>query len=1248
MVDGIAPGGTGANDGYWEEQLRDRFGRFMEMGGNVLFEVTLPGVEGEVQAKGKYIGATDMTTARIEVLDNSEIPKGVYLIKTDKIQNIEAVIPAEYLEDQLGKAKASTKPLKKSMLGSEVQKEKLRTIARNLKAKGRFPVPRQSMNDTMGTTSDVSMAAKADYKKVYDASPELQEKYSSPEELWDRVYKLSVDTDWSSPNELSEIPEEMRLINRQYAKHFLGLEEDGLITVYRNAVNGKNNQIDAAAGYVSTDMSLAYDYNSKKDNIGANGRYEIDVKPDEIFGMLGYSKPEDEFAFVIGKGVTSQEGRVRRVGDLAPLPMPAPWLQQYEKEISYARGETPYRHHALGGQFDFHEVENFGNSLQEFISKYNLTAGDIKSTFDRLYGSGAYEDYRASGNTVTFETIKRMFVDLPNGNIGLDITKIPGGRPGVLTMARYGEGSPDTFANDRTDNTLKMLSVFQELTGEPFYTHRSRDYVPGAEQPIDVAPSASETSAWDGVPFNPEFMEDNGEIAYYMQEPNPPATLYHVAPKTAREDILRSGLDAKDKTWNTGVGISGAEVFRDEHLWTKDDDGNDWAYEYRPTGIYMFNSLDRAREYAGDDRDIYQINTVSNDRDIIRDPSGAINWEYLEEEDRAYVTRYVEPGSLKLLEDSQSITPEKFKEMYNDDKNVQTTESEAKIAKELYDLMLESGLTKDEIASANPSYANFKDTYFKDEEVPLEDVERYGQFIITALSRQWNESAEYSAIKKLQKVAEKLFKPEGVYESIPDPEWLEELKNTKTRQVSEAILAAAYRNTQKYFADNNIKTLVVYRGLRGSVEGLQDLQEGEIGDIGALQGAAMASWALDPKEAGYFANTGIILRSEIPVSSVLSMSFTGLFGVYEEQELVVLGMPRNTKAVKYDRNQKDSADAIIDKLRGLDKNFDTSKPLETKQPPEDIPKYSFENSKTGWKYSDEHVVGIGGKDSPTDEELDAIAAYIGDGYSQMNDVTRGYDPGDDPFFREDIDTYVENLTNLIDRNPSLGTTALVYRGVYDSVGMKWSELEIGDELIDRGFVSTTNSIPTARGFGNIQLEIELGEDTKLIDVSETVEGTRVPVKESEIILQRGTKFEVVAKTENGFRLRVVGSDTSGVIDVVSEEATEERLDPSLQKFSERTVAFTEDGRSQVKVLRIAMELGEDSAYIDWEPSGEIYYIKVPPEYRRQGIATKLWEAAKELARESGLPIPTLSQYRTDEGDAWAKSLGEELPPRIQS
>jgi hypothetical protein len=483
----------GANKGFWRVQLRDRFGKFVEMGGAVSFEVQLPGVDGVSRGLGYFIGNASLELARISVKDNLSVPKGIYEIAPNKITAIQAIIRRDQLvENPDGSVFArSTKatpaePLKDSMSGAEVQKKKLASITKTLKRKGRFAAPRQSNLDTWGKTSDVSVAAQEDYKQVYDSSPELQKLYDNAEDMWFRVYSLSVSTDTSSPNDLSQIPEEMKLLNREYAKHFLGLKEDGLITVYRNAVNGKDNEIDAAAGYVSTDMSLSYDYNSKKENIGANGRYEIDVKPDEVFGMLGYSQPEDEYAFVVGKGVTSQEGRVRRVGDLASLPMPAPWLDQYAKDISYARGATPYRHHALAGQFNFHEVENFGNDIKEFFAKYNLTADNIKSTFDRLYGSGAYEEYRESGNIVSFDGIRKMFVDLPNGKIGLDVTKISGGSSQGITFHSYGDASnPDSFKNDRLDNTLKMLAVFQELTGKPFFTHRSRDYVPGAEIPSE-------------------------------------------------------------------------------------------------------------------------------------------------------------------------------------------------------------------------------------------------------------------------------------------------------------------------------------------------------------------------------------------------------------------------------------------------------------------------------------------------------------------------------------------------------------------------------------------------------------------------------------------------------------------------------------------------------------------------------------------------------------------------------------------
>ena len=132
-----------------------------------------------------------------------------------------------------------------------------------------------------------------------------------------------------------------------------------------------------------------------------------------------------------------------------------------------------------------------------------------------------------------------------------------------------------------------------------------------------------------------------------MQESNPPKTLYHAAPKSAREDISVNGLDPKENTWNTGADSEGK--YENEHLWTKGEDGELFAYEYRPAGIYMFEDKSDGERYAsGFDMDLYSIDTDTNNREIIRDPSSAVNWDYLDD-GKAYVTRYVEPSALTIV-----------------------------------------------------------------------------------------------------------------------------------------------------------------------------------------------------------------------------------------------------------------------------------------------------------------------------------------------------------------------------------------------------------------------------------------------------------------------------------------------------------------------------------------------------------------------------------------------------------------------
>jgi hypothetical protein len=1108
----------GANKGFWRVQLRDRFGKFVEMGGAVSFEVQLPGVTGISRGLGYFIGNKSLDLARIEVRDNLSVPKGIYEIAPDKITAIEAILRRDQLvENPDGSVFArSTKvpdsePLKDSVLGAEVQKKKLKSITTMLKRKGRFAIPRQSMNDTMGKTSDVSVAAKADYKQVYDSSPELQEKYKSPEELWDKVYSLSVDTDWSSPNDLSEIPEEMRLINRQYAKHFLGLKEDGLITVYRNAVGGKNSQVDAAAGYVTTDMSFAYDYNSKSQNVGANGRYEIDVKPDEVYGMLGYSKPEDEFAFVIGKGVTSQEGRVRRVGDLAPLPMPAPWLNEYEKEISYATGATPYRHHALGGQFDFHEVENFGNNLQEFLGKYNLTADDIKSTFDRLNGAGAYEEYRASGNTISFETIKKMFVDLPNGNVGLDITKIPGGRPGTLTMARYGDGGPDTFKNDRTDNTLKMLAVFQELTGKPFFTHRSRDYVPGVEAPKNAVPSIS--SPISSAPEK-KINEVNFEVASPITEDEEKSVYnYYESDYQYINELLRdnSSYKAGDRP--------------------KKDNGEDYKE-------YLFDYIDNMDS-------AFKKSTISEDLTVYRGlyPSDKL---YNLIDSYKLGDSFTEPAFVSVSADPKvarkfaALSEDTYKKI-DDRKPV------------LFKIKLKAG----QPALKVKDYVEEGTEVLNEEEILLN---RNSKFKVVNVSTS----------------------PEMLGGKTPVDALVVEVELEDSKAVRTDVPTVKESESSRLTSERAVEIWDSVLNERGAYEFDEDAADSELYDLMTEEGVS---------------------SKELAMANPVYRDYLKTLEFREKED------------------NSDHREWALDFLKNVRRSWNGN------------PKLS--GLILAMQPVAEKVFGLQGTSNPIQELSSATKKEIAD-------YTKFSKPALEAFLKA---SYKSTQKFFKDRGIE---TLVVYRGVINSSDNSYLTDPAEIKVDVRPMSSWTADPEIAKAYappGGILLRAEIPISQVLSTAFSGGMGTYV--EREVVLLGSPEKIMGVVGSEHK-KLTNLDSDKAGVIDVVSDEATKKRLDPSLQKFSERTVAFTEDGRSQVKMLRIAVELGEDSAYIDWEPSGELYYIKVPPEYRRQGIATRLWEAAKEHARKFGLPIPTHSQYRTDEGDAWAKSLDEELPSRIQS
>lgn len=87
----------------------------------------------------------------------------------------------------------------------------------------------------------------------------------------------------------------------------------------------------------------------------------------------------------------------------------------------------------------------------------------------------------------------------------------------------------------------------------------------------------------------------------------------------------------------------------------------------------------------------------------------------------------------------------------------------------------------------------------------------------------------------------------------------------------------------------------------------------------------------------------------------------------------------------------------------------------------------------------------------------------------------------------------------------------------------------------------------------------------------------------------------------------------------------------------------EDGRTDVLLHKLTATTnnGEEIGRLVWHDSnGEIEKLWVDVAYRRQGIATSLWRMAQWIN-----PAPVHSAWRTDDGDAWARSITNDLPER---
>jgi hypothetical protein len=163
------------------------------------------------------------------------------------------------------------------------------------------------------------------------------------------------------------------------------------------------------------------------------------------------------------------------------------------------------------------------------------------------------------------------------------------------------------------------------------------------------------------------------------------------------------------------------------------------------------------------------------------------------------------------------------------------------------------------------------------------------------------------------------------------------------------------------------------------------------------------------------------------------------------------------------------------------------------------------------------------------ELRNAIRDYVveyprGAGHEAVNRTLRkqpGYD-NVTPEYQAEIDSRIAELDKLVELSPALTEDTVVYRGVGIAFAGDLEGKGVGASFTDNGFTSASLDRGIAAGFpsqptGNV-MEIVVPRGTKAIVpsrfFSEKMVGDTDLRKEQELILGRGTSFEILSIEDN--------------------------------------------------------------------------------------------------------------------------------------
>lgn len=158
--------------------------------------------------------------------------------------------------------------------------------------------------------------------------------------------------------------------------------------------------------------------------------------------------------------------------------------------------------------------------------------------------------------------------------------------------------------------------------------------------------------------------------------------------------------------------------------------------------------------------------------------------------------------------------------------------------------------------------------------------------------------------------------------------------------------------------------------------------------------------------------------------------------------------------------------------------------------------------------------------SLSEEEGDACAAYSEPELADLvNEHLRGVG---NPALQAEAESWIELLDSALAKAPPLPEPLLVFRG-FARAAADWQP---GAEFSDPGYCSTTIDRAYAERFavraeGDVQylVEIELPTGTKVAPLQELAEYP----SEEEIVLPRGSRFQIVSLDGGSARLRLLPS-----------------------------------------------------------------------------------------------------------------------------